>query len=396
MKTFSNQPSVNSAPAESPIRTAGKIFFVAVLVGCAIGAASVTGRAAAPYKAVTGPCQLQFPADHGAHPGYRTEWWYYTGNLSARTGETFGFQLTFFRSQLSPPGADQNWPEKPSPWRTQQLFLAHAAVADITHNNFHHAEKISRGVPKLAGVSEDQHGVTVFLHNWSARIEQDQHQLAADSDPFSFRFTLHPQKPPVAHGDSGYSRKGRLAESASCYYSLTRLAVSGELLLNGRRFEVTGLAWMDHEFSSAPLESNLVGWDWFSLQMDDETDLMIYLLRQQDGSYSPASSGTVVKADGQALHLVSEMFSVEVLNKWKSPASGAIYPAKWRLLVPQLEIDLTIQPNLANQEMRTPESTQVTYWEGSVSARGFHQGTPWTGAGYVELTGYDKTFDAPM
>ena len=396
MKTFVDRSPANSAPAESVVRAASRIFFVSIFVACAAISASVAARAEAPYKTVTGPCQFQFPAAHGAHPGYRTEWWYFTGNLSARTGEKFGFQLTFFRSQLSPPGADREWPERPSPWRTQQLFLAHAAVADITNNNFHHAEKISRGVPKLAGVSEDHYGVTVFLHDWSARIEQDQHLLTADSDRFSFRFTLRPQKPPVAHGDSGYSRKGQLAESASCYYSLTRLAVSGELLLDGRRFEVTGLAWMDHEFSSAPLESNLVGWDWFSLQMDDETDLMIYLLRQQDGTYSPASSGTVVKTDGKTLHLASEMFSVEMLDTWKSPASGATYPAKWRLQVPCLLIDLTVQPNLANQEMRTPESTQVTYWEGSVSACGLRQGRPWAGAGYVELTGYDKAFDAPM
>lgn len=396
MTTFANRPRGNSAQAESPTRAAGKSLLITIMIGCAVIAAAVAARGEGPYKAVTGPCHFHFPSDHGAHPGYRTEWWYYTGNLSTRTGEKFGFQLTFFRSQLSPPGADREWPERPSPWRTQQLFLAHAAVADITKNNFHHAEKISRGTTELAGIHEGPHGTTIFLHNWSARIEQDQHLLAADSDPFSFRFTLQPQKPPVAHGDSGYSRKGQLVESASCYYSLTRLSVSGELLLNGRRFDVTGLAWMDHEFSSAPLESNLVGWDWFSLQMDDETDLMIYLLRQRDGAYSPASSGTLVKADGRTLHLPRVMFSVEVLEQWKSPVSGAIYPAKWRLQIPHLEIDLTIHPNLANQEMRTPESTQITYWEGSVSARGMRQGRPWTGAGYVELTGYAKAFDAPL
>lgn len=358
--------------------------------------ATVTASGQNDYDPVTGPCHLQFPGDHAAHPGYRTEWWYYTGNLSSHTGAKFGFQLTFFRSRLSPPGSDKKWPGMPSPWRTQQLFLAHAAVADIAGSDFHHAEKIARGIPELAGVLEDDHGVTVFLHNWSARIEQDQHLLAAGSDPFSFRFTLKPQKPPVAHGDAGYSRKGQSVESASCYYSLTRLIASGELLLNGRRFEVTGLAWMDHEFSSAPLESDLVGWDWFSLQMNDETDLMIYLPRQQNGAYSPASSGTLVKADGKTLHLTREMFSVEVLDQWKSPASGASYPAKWRLKVPHLEIDLTIQSNLGNQEMRTPESTRVTYWEGSVSAHGSREGSPLAGVGYVELTGYDKAFDAPM
>lgn len=395
MTTFTS-PNLGKRCRSRPAGFAGKPVIHVILANLIAITMHVAASAQNIYNPVTGPCHLQFPADHGAHPGYRTEWWYYTGNLSAQTGETFGFQLTFFRSRLSPLGTDKSLPEKPSPWRTQQLFLAHAAVTDIAGNSFYQAEKISRSASQLAGVVEDPYGTTVFLHNWSTRIEQDQHLLVAVADPFSFRLTLKPKKPPAAHGDSGYSRKGRLAESASCYYSLTRLVVGGELLLNGRHFDVTGLAWMDHEFSSAPLESDLVGWDWFSLQMNDETELMIYLLRQKDGAYSAASSGTWMQTDGKTLHLTRAMFSVAVLDKWESPVSNTIYPAKWRLQIPCLEIDLIIQPNVANQEMRTTESTQVIYWEGSVAARGVREGRPWVGAGYVELTGYDKAFDAPM
>ncbi|MDY0041976.1 MAG: lipocalin-like domain-containing protein [Desulforhabdus sp.] len=348
------------------------------------------------FKSITGPCQFQFPRDHGPHPGYRTEWWYYTGNLHTEMGERFGFQLTFFRSQMSPPGAEKKWPQSPSAWRTQQLFLAHAALSDIENGRFFDAEQMARGALHMAEARQESDRVFISVKNWSATITLEKHLLVAETPNFRLDLVLKPHKQPTAHGDSGYSLKGLNPESASCYYSMTRLEAGGSLYMNGRKVELKGLAWMDHEYSSAPLEPDLVGWDWFSLQLDNGTELMIYLLRKGNDEYSGASSGTLVKSSGETRYLSREMFQVEILNRWKSPHSQAVYPAGWRIMIPKLQLDLRIAPNLADQEMRTSETTRVTYWEGSVSVEGNLQGERVAGAGYVELTGYDKRFDAPL
>jgi predicted secreted hydrolase len=348
------------------------------------------------FLPVTGPCHLQFPADHGPHPGYRTEWWYYTGNLSSQSGRSFGFQLTFFRSQISPPGAPASWPTVSSAWRTQQLFLAHAALSDLTAQYYYHSEQFARGALGMAGATQKQGLTHVFLNNWSLNLGPSGHRLKAVTDDFGVELTLKPLKAPVLHGDKGYSRKGRDPESASCYYSFTRLATNGTVTTGAEKIPVQGLSWMDHEFSSAPLEADLTGWDWFSLQLSDQTELMIYLLRQKDGGFSAASSGTFINASSEALHLPSESFRVDVRDTWQSSRSGAIYPARWQLTIQSLAMDLSIMPNLADQEMQTPQSTNVTYWEGSVTVKGTARGKRVSGAGYIELTGYAKPFDAPM
>jgi predicted secreted hydrolase len=350
----------------------------------------------AAYFPITGPCRLEFPRDHAAHPGYRTEWWYYTGNLRSEAGARYGFQLTFFRTQISPPGAEATWPQPASPWRTQQLYLAHAALSDIEGKQFFHAEQLARGALDMAGVHQDDTLTEIWLRNWSARLEPDAHRLAADGDDFALELTLRPKKPAVLHGTSGYSRKGSTLERASCYYSFTRLEAAGTLTVQGKPVPVRGQSWMDHEFSSAPLEPDLAGWDWFSLQFANHTELMIYLLRQKDGGVSPASSGTFVDVSGKATHLPADAFQVEVLDHWQSSHSKAHYPSGWRLKVGIVDLDLTVVPQLADQEMRTPETTGVTYWEGSVSVSGASRGEPLTGVGYVELTGYEKPFDAPL
>jgi predicted secreted hydrolase len=204
----------------------------------------------------------------------------------------------------------------------------------------------------------------------------------------------------VLHGEKGYSQKGTAAERASCYYSFTRLGTVGVLAVEGVDHEVQGTAWMDHEFSTAPLEPGITGWDWFSLQLSDRLggriEVMVYLLRQADGSLHPASSGTFVDASGRSRHLKREALSVKALSHWTSPHSGARYPVRWRVDLKPLDLTLDVAANLADQEMRTPRSTGVVYWEGSVSVKGARAGEPVTGVGYVELTGYAKPFDAPM
>ncbi len=344
------------------------------------------------YPSVTGPCGLEFPRDHRSHPAYRTEWWYYTGNLRSSSGKGLGFQLTFFRTRLSPPGVEGSRPENPSAWRTDQLFLAHAAVSDLGSRRFFHDERVARGAVGLAGVEQQDGLITIFLGRWSASIGPE-HRLVAEAPSFSFDLTCRPLRPPVLHGQQGYSLKGKRGESASCYYSFTRLETSGFFSIGARTEAVKGTAWMDHEFSSAPLEEDLTGWDWFSIQLNDQTELMIYLLRHPDGSHSRASSGTFVKPNGESTHLAQEDFKVDILNRWASKRSGATYPSKWRLRVLPQDLELTVEPNLSDQELMTTRSTQVTYWEGSVSVSGRSGGKPVEGVGYVEMTGYAGPFN---
>lgn len=346
------------------------------------------------YLSVTGPCELKFPEDHASHQGYRTEWWYYTGNLQSAAGNRYGFQLTFFRRQIVPLESEKKWPTPASAWRTSQIYLAHAALSDLDGKRHFYAQDTGRGVLGIAGEFRNNGVVRIFLKKWSTQIGPKAHHLTVISDPFSFDLDLTPVKPLVFHGKEGYSRKGSTPERASCYYSLTRLETKGQVTLAGKTFDVNGLSWMDHEFSTAPLEPGLVGWDWFSLQLSDNTEIMIYLLRQKDGKLNPASSGTYIRSNGKTRHLPGHDIEVTVTDTWNSTNSRAVYPARWQLRIPLLFLDLNIAPNLADQEMRTSESTGVTYWEGSVSMRGSKGERQINGQGYVELTGYAKAFDA--
>ena len=373
----------------------------ALALACLCLMTSIAGRSVLAenvddYIAVTGPCNLTFPKDHGPHPGYRTEWWYYTGNLVAESGNQYGYQLTFFRSQISPSGTTANWPRPSSAWRTQQIFVGHAAISDLSKKKHRHAERMAREALGMAGASQKTIATTVFIKNWSATIGADSHILAARTDHFSIDLTLQPAKPPILHGQAGYSRKGSTAKRASCYYSLTRLQSKGLLKIDGKTIAVEGLSWMDHEYSTAPLESGIIGWDWFSLQLSDSTELMLYLLREDNGKINAASSGTFINRSGRPRHLTIEDFSITAVEQWKSPRSEAVYPVAWRLIILPLAIELTIVANLTDQEMVTVASTGVTYWEGSVSATGSVAEQPVRADGYVELTGYAKAFRAPL
>lgn len=355
------------------------------------------GDTSSGFLQVTGPCKLEFPRDHAPHPGFRTEWWYYTGNLKTETGRHFGYQLTFFRYQLTPFGGSAEWPDPPSAWRTRQIYIGHAAVSDISAKRHLEAEKVGReGLEGLGIGGWVQYGpdVTLFLPGWSAVIFPDSHKIAADGDDFSFTLELKPSKPPVKHGINGYSRKGSTPERASCYYSYSRLETSGTITINGKSLPVKGVSWMDHEFSTAPLEPGTVGWDWFSIQLADKSEFMIFLLRREDGGLSSASSGSYIDSLGALRHLDRSYFDVSVRNTWKSKKSGAVYPSGWQIKIPLLGIEVAVTSNLPDQEMHTLQSTGVTYWEGSVSAKGTKGGSPIDGQGYVELTGYAGPFTA--
>ncbi len=220
--------------------------------------------------------------------------------------------------------------------------------------------------------------------------------LKTVTDDFSYELTLTPAKPPVLHGEKGYSRKGSTPERASCYYSFPRLNTEGTVTIGKNTMAVRGLSWMDHEFSTAPLEPGIIGWDWFSLQLSDQTEIMLYQFRNEKGGISSASSGTFIGPSGSTRHLTIDEFDIEVMDQWKSPRSQALYPTHWRLTIFPLSIQLNIYSNLSDQEMQTPETTGVTYWEGSVSISGSAGKHPVRGSGYAELTGYAQSFRAPM
>jgi predicted secreted hydrolase len=329
--------------------------------------------------------RYEFPKDHGSHPAFRTEWWYYTGHLQTKDGRTFGFELTFFRRAIPPDEVKT----QPSQWSVNQLYLAHFAVTDIAGRRFHFSEKLSRAGLGKAGAEESH--LHVWIDDWRAEASADgtgSHTLFARGGALALALTLRPTKPLVIHGRDGISRKGAGAGQASHYYSFTRLATVGSLSINGERFDVTGTSWMDHEFGSADLGEDLVGWDWFAIQLADNSELMLYRLRRADGSSDPASSGTVVSSDGQARHLSVADISIEATGTWTSPESKATYPNKWRLAIPSLDLSLDVVPLLEQQELRTSRSTRVTYWEGAVAVSGMKQSRPVKGQGYVELTGY--------
>ena len=325
---------------------------------------------------------LRLPADHVSHPEYRLEWWYYTGNLDAADGRRFGYQLTFFRVGVDPA------PANPSRWAVRDLYMAHLAVTDVSAGRHRAAEKLSRPAPGWAGARTDRYHV--WIDDWSVRREGTRHRLTAVSaaPPFTIDLTLEEGKLPVFHGDRGYSQKGSTPGNASHYYSLTRMPTRGTIGVDGTRFDVAGASWMDHEFGTSFLEKSQAGWDWFAIQLDDRTDLMIYRLRGRGGSIDPHSSGTLLRAEGQTTRLDPSLFMLAPGRQWQSTTSGASYPVEWRIDVPGSGLALQVTPVVDAQELHAGLQTGIAYWEGAVDVSGTHDGEKVTGRGYLEMTGY--------
>ncbi len=327
---------------------------------------------------------LNFPRDHASHPEYKLEWWYYTGNLSAASGDRFGYQLTFFRIGLN------YRPDNPSRWAVRDLFMAHFAISDITGRRYRFAERFNRAGPGWAGASIDAY--RVWNEGWEAKLEAGgQHRLKAADDDIGLDLTLDPGKLPVLHGDRGFSRKGSDPGNASIYYSLTRLPTRGTIYIGTKRAEVEGLSWMDHEFGTTFLEKGQIGWDWISLQLQDGRDLMLYSIRRTDGSMDPHSSGTIVDSRGGYAPIHADGFTMEPARRWRSRATGASYPLEWHIDVGH-KLDLTVRSVLEDQEARSAQ-TGIVYYEGAVTVEGTDDGKPVRGRGYLEMTGYSG---APM
>jgi predicted secreted hydrolase len=364
----------------------------------------ITGNYARAYK----PREFNFPRDHAAHPEFRHEWWYFTGNVQATTGQRYGYELTIFRIALNPPPEDHvssnivissNTPEPKnmSSWRANNIYMAHLAVTDIDNKKFYYAERFSRDALGLAGAgvfyrerveSESRH-FKVWLDDWSVESIGDTvfpvHLTARDKN-FGVSLELRKSKPVVLQGDKGYSVKSDQPGNASYYYSITRMLTVGSIMINGNQFSVTGKSWLDREWSTSRLAKDQVGWDWFALQLDDKREVMFYSLRRDDGSKDIYSAGAIVDEDGTKHELTSSDVNIEVIRHWTSPHTNIQYPSAWKISIPSESLELQVTPAINDQEL----NLTVRYWEGAVKVSGKYRDNNRivAGKGYVELAGY--------
>lgn len=324
--------------------------------------------------------EFKFPEDHGAHPEFQTEWWYYTGNLEATDGRRFGYQLTFFRRAITP-----TEPARASDWAANQIYFAHFAITDVKNNRHDASERFSRGAAGLSGASGNP--FHVWIENWnvtSLNADGSQVQLYAEDEGRALNLTLASLKPVALQGNRGLSQKSADAGNASYYYSFTRLKTEGTLTIHGETITVNGLSWMDHEWSTAQLGADAVGWDWFSIQLSDKREVMLFQIRLKDGSIEPYSSGNIIEPDGTVKYIHRDQFDIKVLSTWTSNTTHATYPARWSISIPVQNIQLDLQPLIANQEM----DVSIKYWEGAVEISGQSDSRTVSGKGYVEMTGY--------
>lgn len=347
-----------------------------VVAGASVLARQAVWKSAAPGRPIT------LPADHASHPDYKLEWWYYTGNVDAVDGRRFGYQLTFFRVGVDPA------PANPSRWAVRDLYMAHLALTDVNGRRYRFSDRMNRAGPGWAGALTE--GYRVWNDDWEATLSAPHtHRLRAGTREFGIDLTLDEGRPPALNGDRGYSEKGSEAGNASYYYSLTRMPTRGAITIDGRSIQITGASWMDHEFGTNFLETAQVGWDWFSIQLADGRDLMIFQLRRADGSIDPHSGGTLVDADGSVTPItIASKFTLTPGRVWVSGVSHARYPVAWHVVVPSARLDLDVTAALDDQELRTEHSTGVTYWEGAIDARGQSNSRTVSGRGYLEMTGY--------
>lgn len=327
--------------------------------------------------------KFSFPKDHGPHPGFRTEWWYFTGNLTSTDDKKFGYQFTIFRTSLS---SDTN--PGVSKWSSNQIYMAHFTVTDISNDKFYFDERFSRDGNELAGAASEP--LKVWLEDW--QISESENRTAFDLPVISLKaktekaeinFILESVKPTVLQGDDGLSQKGSQPGNASYYYSYTNLKTEGKIITEGKEFSVSGSSWMDREWSTSALSEDQKGWDWFALQLDDSTELMYYQMRKNDGAPDIFSKGVIAGKNGSVRKIKKEEVQLRVTDNWKS-SSGTNYPSGWELKIPSENIDLKIIPAVKDQLL----NVSIKYWEGSVKIEGVKNNSKITGRGYVELTGY--------
>jgi predicted secreted hydrolase len=325
--------------------------------------------------------KFSFPKDHATHNNFKTEWWYYSGHLAAEDGRRFGYELTFFRRALD----DDDTSIKLD---SNNIYVAHFAISDLNGKRFSYREKIDPSGARGSGAKSDTY--KVWNGDWSVELVGNQHHLNAKYLAYTLDLLLTPLKEPVIHGADGVSRKASCAGCASHYYSLSRMKAEGTLTIGTQTVPVVGLSWMDHEFGTKMLGERIVGWDWYAVQLDEGTELMLYVLRNLDGTIDSNSAGTFVGKKGSTRFFTAKDFSVKKLGDWKSPASGVTYPSGWQITIPIAQVELTLRPALLDQELIT---NLDTYWEGASTVEGkFGQATV-KGEAFVELAGYQDPVD---
>lgn len=337
------------------------------------------------YKRAMPGKKFVFPEDHGPHPGFKTEWWYFTGNLQTPEGREFGYQFTIFRSAVSPdtlPGTG---------WESRNIYMGHFTLTDAEENKFYYFEKFSRDGNNLAGAIAKP--FAVWLEGWkvmetgsSTENEFPAVELMAKDEGIQLELFLNPVKPVVLQGDAGYSQKGPEKGNASYYYSVPRFAAEGKVVVNGKSYQVTGNSWLDREWSTSALGKDQQGWDWFSLHLSDNSELMFYSLRKSDGTPDIYSKGVYIIAEGKSELLKYSDVSIKITGTWVNKF-GDTYPAAWEILIPKLQMSIAVTPKIADQEL----DVTVRYWEGAVSVKGQKEGKEITGDGYFELTGYSPS-----
>src|SRR2546423_3591330 len=353
-------------------------FRLLAIMCAAISAAGADWRTAEPGW------RYEFPRDHHAHREFKTEWWYFTGNLFDSAGRRFGYELTFCREGIRPvttrdPGASR--------FIVDDLKFAHFAITDVAGKQFRFEQKTRRGAFGEAGFDDGQR--LAWIENWTLELSgENEFELRAATSFGALGLHLRPAKQPAIHGENGVSKKTADGTAASHYYSLTRLETSGEITLGETKHQVRGSSWFDHEWSTSQLGPGHVGWDWVCVQWENGTELMLYRMRLVNGDADPASSGTWIGADGTRTHLGASDFQITPLEFWESKTSGGHYPLVWKVAVPREKIEFTLKRALDEQELRTDP---ITYWEGAIDASGTQDGQSITGRGYLELTGYAGT-----
>ena len=336
---------------------------------------------AADWKTAEPGWQYEFPRDHRPHRDFKTEWWYFTGNVFDTAGNRFGYELTFFRQGITPvAGRDPN----ASRFLVDDLKFAHFAITDAATQQFRFEQKTSRGAFGEAGF--DAGNRLAWIDNWTLSAGDDESfHLTASTDTGKLHLHLRPTQPPVIHGENGVSVKAAGGTSASHYYSIPRLQTTGEIVVDGRARSVSGETWFDHEWSSSQLGKGEVGWDWLCVQWEDGAELMLYRMRLENGQVEPSSSGTWIAGDGTTTHLRVSDFQMTPIAFWKSKESGAQYPIGWRVTLPGHGTEFTVHALLEDQELKLGP---ITYWEGAIDAIGTRDGKSAKGRGYLELTGY--------
>ncbi|MFA5629573.1 MAG: lipocalin-like domain-containing protein [Dehalococcoidales bacterium] len=332
------------------------------------------------YSIANRVIDFSFPKDHAPHENFRNEWWYFTGNIYDEAGNRFGYQLTFFRISLTPFAI-----ERPSEWGTNQIYMAHFTISDIKNKQFYAFEKFNRDALGLAGFSEEPFRMNV--ENWYMLGTAEEFfpcRLYASENGITLSLDVTPLKDVVFEGDNGLSYKSIDKTSASYYYSITRLASSGYIEIDGIKYNVSGNSWLDREWSTSTLSDEQGGWDWFSLQLNDDTEIVYFQLRYKDGSVYPYNEGLIVNKDGTTVKLETNDIALTVLDTWKSP-TGVVYPLKWQAEVKPLGKTLIVEAAFNGQEL----DLSTRYWEGAINIYDSQNSGEIIGTGYLEMTGYE-------